>query len=209
MKDFIKPIKYGKMLNTSTNKKYIYEPDSNDRIIAPYEGVITDISDSRCNGFIQLQHYIDGKYYISEICGINSKDIFAINGMKVSQGEELSKCGNENIIYEIKDSYNEKLPIATFFVLSKNKKEENKKEENKKEENKKEKNNKEEEDNEPKKWKWDLELDKPITKVPDLFTSMLLSPLEFAKKALSSKKETKEDDENLKEEIKRIKELIR
>ena len=196
MKDFINPVKYGKLLSISIGKKYVYEPESDDRIIAPYDGVVNEIDNSKCNGFIRLQHYVNGNIYYSEICGINSSDILISIGMKVSQGEMLSKCGSENIIYEIKDSRYEKLPLMTFFTLSSNKKEDTKKEENKKEENKK---------------GWKPDFSKKIM-LPDLFTTALLTPIDFANKALSSykgKKETKEDDEKLMEEIKRIKQLLK
>jgi hypothetical protein len=222
MKDFISPVKYGKLLSISIGKKYIYGPESNDRIIAPYDGVINEIDSSKCNGFIRLQHYVNGNIYYSEICGINSSDIFVSIGMKVSQGEMLSKCGSENIIYEIKDSRYEKLPLMTFFTLSSNKKEdtekeekkkeEKKKEENKKEENKKEENKKEENKKEENKKGWKPDFSKKIM-LPDLFTTALLTPIDFANKALSSykgKKETKEEDEEkLMEEIKRIKKLLK
>jgi len=217
MKDFISPVKYGKLLSISIGKKYVYEPESNDRIIAPYDGVVNEIDNSKCNGLIRLQHYVNGNIYYSEICGINSSDIFISIGMKVSQGEMLSKCGNENIIYEIKDSRYEKLPLMTFFTLSSNKKEDTEKEENKKEEKKKEENNKEEkkkEENnkEENKKGWKPDFSKKIM-LPDLFTTALLTPIDFANKALSSykgKKETKEeDDEKLMEDIKRIKELLK
>ena len=216
MKDFINPVKYGKLLSISIGKKYVYEPESDDRIIAPYDGVVNEIDNSKCNGFIRLQHYVNGNIYYSEICGINSSDILISIGMKVSQGEMLSKCGSENIIYEIKDSRYEKLPLMTFFTLSSNKKEdtkkeENKKEENKKEENKKEENKKEENKKEENKKGWKPDFSKKIM-LPDLFTTALLTPIDFANKALSSykgKKETKEDDEKLMEEIKRIKQLLK
>ena len=42
MKKFIKPILYGKVKDIK-DKKIIYEPESNDFIVAPYYGTIDEI----------------------------------------------------------------------------------------------------------------------------------------------------------------------
>ena len=59
---FIKPIKYGS-LTSETSKKHIYTPDVTDTIIAPYDGVITDVNQSKCDGFIQISHLLNGKVF--------------------------------------------------------------------------------------------------------------------------------------------------
>lgn len=212
---FVKPIKYG-TLTSDSSKTFVYTPEQNDQIVAPFDGVITDTNLNKCGGFIQLSHLIGGKLIYSEICGVN-KNILVGSGMEVKKGEVIGQCGGKDVTFEVKDSNKDKITIAQFFStkseVEKNKKEDETKKSDdskKKEEKKKQEKNQEDNLNEPKDKKgWDWKNPRNPKELPNLFTSLMLTPFTMIEKGLTSKKkENKEEDEKLNEELKRIKKLL-
>jgi len=219
--NFIKPIKYGKLIDESP-KKYTYESDTSDTIIAPYNGVIYDTDTGKCEGFVQIAHLVDKKVIYSEICGIN-RNIYVSNNLEVKQGDIIGHCGGNKVTFEIKDSNKRNIKIEPFFAdtFEKNTEPEKDKGLEKDKEPKKEKEGlKKEPEKEPKKEdpnknvdgdkdkkKWDF--NRKLEDVPDLFGSLLLTPLDIVNKAFTPKKKKETSEEELKEEIKRMKQLIK
>jgi hypothetical protein len=221
---FIKPIKYGHLTN-ETSKKHIYTPDNVDSVLAPYEGVITDVNYSKCDGLIQISHLLNGKVFYSEICGVN-KNIYVGSGMSVKKGDIIGQCGGKDIKFVIKDSNKNEIDLQPFFVgkfetdkkdLDKKDSDKEKKEKGlgepssnneKNKENKKSEKNKEDDEDENK--PWDFTNYNPGMTLPNLFTAAALTPFDFIEKALKPKrKEKKEEIEDLQEELKRIKKLLK
>lgn len=209
---FIKPIKYGKLIDESP-KKYIYQADTTDTIIAPYDGVIYETDKSKCDGFVQIAHLIDKKIIYSEICGVN-RNIFVGNNTEVKQGDTIGQCGGNNVTYQVKDSNRDTIKIEPFFIgkiekepekegLKKEKESEKEKEGLKKEPKKEDPNKNVVDDKDKKKWDFNRKLDD----IPDLFGSLLLTPLDIVNKAFTFKKKKKEEELN--EEIKRMKRLLK
>ena len=213
--NFIDPIKYGRLTNDSS-KTYVYTPEADDSIVAPFDGVVTAVDYKKCDGFVQISHLINGKIFYSEICGAN-KNIFVGSGMDVKKGQTIASCGGKNVTFEVKDGNKDKVSISTFMKgLPEPKKDdtEKKKEpENKKEsEKKKESDKKKEEDFLDKKEKkgWDLTNPKDPKELPNLFTSLMLTPFAFIEKGLApKKKQTDEEEERLNEEIQKIRKMIK
>ena len=103
MKKFIKPVLHGRV-KEAKDKKIIYEPESDDFIVAPYDGIIDEIQEGlreNRNGFIRIKHSVDGETYYSEISGL--KDITTQRGVDVRQKDKLSRTGNYDVEYEIKN----------------------------------------------------------------------------------------------------------
>jgi septal ring factor EnvC (AmiA/AmiB activator) len=217
--NFINPIKYGKLTDESS-KTYTYTPEADDSIVAPFDGVVTLVDNKKCDGFIQISHLINGKVFYSEICGAN-KNIFVGGGMDVKKGQTIASCGGKNVTFEIKDGNKDKVSISPFMLgLSQTQKDntEKKKELEKEKEPKKEKesekqNNKKKEDdllNKKEKKGWDLTNPKDPKELPNLFTSLMLTPFAFIEKGLKpKKKEMEEEEEKLNEEILKIKKLLK
>lgn len=203
--NFIKPVKYGKLIKDNP-KTYTYFAEPSDSIVAPISGVVYNVDQNKCDGFIQLAHLIDKTIYYSEICGINGT-IFVANGMDVKQGDILAHTSNREVQFEIKDSNLSKTKIEPFFLKSEPEKtKEPKVDDSKKEPKKKE----EEEKNKKEKFEPEsTDLSKRSKELPDLFTSLLLTPIDIANKAFTFKKKEKETkEEELNEEIKRFRKLI-
>jgi|688.fasta_scaffold158650_4 hypothetical protein len=201
---FIDPVKFGKVKERK-DKKIIYEPESDDFIIAPYDGVIDEIQEGlreNRNGFIRIKHSVDGETYYSEISGL--KDITTQRGVDVSQKDKLSRTGNYLVEYEIKNKSKDKVSIGPFFtgdIGGKSSKELKKSDSG----SSKSRNDDNDSYND-----WNKPYRK-IEKVPDIFTSLFLSPINLAYKALtdfSGKKENK-DEKELNEEVKRIRQLLK
>jgi hypothetical protein len=201
---FIDPVKFGKVKERK-DKKIIYEPESDDFIIAPYDGVIDEIQEGlreNRNGFIRIKHSVDGETYYSEISGL--KDITTQRGVDVSQKDKLSRTGNYLVEYEIKNKSKDKVSIGPFFtgdIGGKSSKELKKSDSG----SSKSRNDDNDSYND-----WNKPYRK-IEKVPDIFTSLFLSPINLAYKALTDfpgKKENKEEKE-LNEEVKRIRQLLK
>jgi hypothetical protein len=201
---FIDPVKFGKVKERK-DKKIIYNPESDDFIIAPYDGVIDEIQEGlreNRNGFIRIKHSVDGETYYSEISGL--KDITTQRGVDVSQKDKLSRTGNYLVEYEIKNKSKDKVSIGPFFtgdIGGKSSKELKKSDSG----SSKSRNDDNDSYND-----WNKPYRK-IEKVPDIFTSLFLSPINLAYKALTDfpgKKENKEEKE-LNEEVKRIRQLLK
>jgi hypothetical protein len=202
---FIKPIKYGRLIEKS-DKFYIYQPDTFDTLLSPYDGQIVDYQEIEIdgyNGFLRISHYINGKMYYSEFKGFGTVLNLPQRRTNVTQGQELTKVGVGNIKYELRDEDKNKVNISPFFggIIKKD---------NEKSSNNKSSNNKSSNNNY-------VGLKDPrsdsssLNDIPDLFTPFLLAPIGFVNKALNifPKKNKKKDDEELNEEIKRIKELLK
>jgi hypothetical protein len=201
---FIKPVLHGKTKEIK-DKKIIYNPESDDYIIAPYDGTIDEIQEGlreNRNGFIRIRHSVDGETYYSEISGL--KDIMTQRGVNVSQKDKLSRTGNYLVEYEIKNKSKDKVSIGPFFtgdIGGKSSKELKKSDSG----SSKSRNDDNDSYND-----WNKPYRK-IEKVPDIFTSLFLSPINLAYKALTDfpgKKENKEEKE-LNEEVKRIRQLLK
>jgi hypothetical protein len=209
---FVKPIKYGK-LDNEKNDIWTYKPEPSDVLIAPVDGKIHDILPDKDGGTIKLDYEFDGNKYVDlVISGIGPENLKNVsNNQKVKKGDKITKCGKDNlgnefIKFQIKDVYNNNIPIASIFNSnsSSSKKEEDKNKSSKKEKSKENDGqgyNKPPEDS--KKFNWN----RTSKELPDLFTSILLTPWTMLDKAFTDKDEQKE--EKLMEEIKRIKQLLK
>lgn len=199
---FIKPIKYGKLIDQSS-KKYTYKLDSFDRVLSPYDGVIYDINQNKCDGFIKVLHSVNNETFFSEFCGVPQIDI--IFGAKVKQGEPIGSGHNNEVKFTIKDKNNESINLDLFlqrdFDISKKEKEISKKE---KEITKKEKEKNKEYKGGKRDWNDWMDYK---SEGPDIFTSLMLTPFDFINKALKDK--PKEERDDITEEISRIKDLLK
>jgi hypothetical protein len=217
---FINPVKYGHLTNETT-KQYTYTSEFSDSIVAPFDGLINDVRHDKCDGFIQISHLIKNEVIYSNICGAN-KTIYVSTGMNVRKGDVIAVCGNSQVTYEIKNSNNEKLPIPPFFDKNNDYKgDEKEKKEPKRDDKKKEepikddkKDNKKNKTKEPKDYSEKKGLDftdmRIPKEIPNLFQTLLLTPFSVIEKGLKSKKkETKEEEEKLQEELIRIKKLLK
>jgi len=201
---FIDPVKFGKVKERK-DKKIIYKPESDDYIIAPYDGTIDEIQEGlreNRNGFIRIKHSVDGETYYSEISGL--KDITTQRGVDVSQKDKLSRTGNYDVEYEIKNKSKDKVSIGPFFMgdIGGKSSKELKKSDSGSSKSRNDDNDSYNDWNKPY---------RKIEKVPDIFTSLFLSPINLAYKALTDfpgKKENKEEKE-LNEEVKRIRQLLK
>lgn len=204
---FNHPVLYGKLID-KRDKKWIYEPSSYDFIVAPYDGVIEEINQGvvdNCNGFLKIKHSVNGKEYYSEIC--NFKDSLTQRGVNVKEGDKIAKTSSENVKYEIKNKDREKIIIFPFFDGSMDSGGHKKELENKKTSSNTDSGSDDDSDSGYKpKYK------EKIDKVPDVFTSLFLSPINLVHKALTdfpSKKKEEKEQEELNEEIKRMKQLLK
>jgi hypothetical protein len=216
--NFIDPIKYGKLTDESS-KTYTYTPEADDSIVAPFDGVVTLVDKGKCDGFIQISHLINGKVFYSEICGAN-KNIFVFvgGGMDVKKGQTIATCGGKNVTFEIKDGNKDKISISPFMIGlpqkqkddTQKKKEPEKEKENTNKKKEFEKNKEVDSLNKKEKKGWDLTTPKDPKELPNLFTSLMLTPFAFIEKGLKpKKKENYEEDEKLNEEIQKIKKMIK
>ena len=204
---FEKPVLHGRE-KTIREKKIIYEPASDDYIVAPYDGIIDEVYEGlreNRNGFIKIKHSVNGETYYSEITGL--KDIKTQRGVDVRKKEKLARTGSYDVEYEIKNRSNDKVSLGPFFTGAMG-------ETGSKELKKSDSGSSKSETDDNGGGKGYKPPYRKIEKVPDLFTSLFLSPINLAYKALTDfpgkkdKKETSEE-EKLNEEIKRIRQLLK
>jgi hypothetical protein len=147
--DFINPIPKSKVKETSTKTVKLVPTDSN-KVVSPYKGtIIDDDKISICGGekdkrFI-IRHRVGGKYFYSIICNVN-KDPFYIttnSQINVSKGDVIGDISNDkDAYYTILDDNSNEVVVDSFLSLSNNKDKEENKKEIKKDKNKKDKENK-------------------------------------------------------------------
>jgi len=205
---FIKPVRFGEMKTsiispkTATLKSY-----PNDKIYAPYTGVVvynpTPTKD--CSNEILIHHIFRDDSVYSQFC--NAKKVYVSNGDNVRQGDMIGEFGDEDITYVIKNKKDSKLELQPFFTSQEKSKEEPV---GKKEDKKKEK----EKEVEPVKKKKDTGNDydkkfnnkKGYQSSGNVFLDTLLLPFAPTDMILGRPDETNEE---LTEEIQRIKKIIK
>lgn len=212
---FINPVKYGRM-ESETSKSKTYSPEPSDVIVAPYDGMVYDVSQSKCDGYIKIAHLLNGNIFYSEICGVD-KGIYVATNVNVKKGDVIGAAGGKPVNYEIKDSGDNKVSLAPFFSGGIEKTTEPKKDKDQdkglgkpEKEKEKEKLSTDDDLNKKEKKSWDFSnIEKPKD-LPNLFTSLMLTPFYALEKGLTSKKkkETKEE-EQLQEQLNKIKRLLK
>lgn len=159
------------------------------KVVMPYKGTIKNFDANVCNGKLEIKHKIEGKKYNSILCGVESP---SNNSSEISQGEKIGEMSSNNLIWMLVDDNGDTQNIYDIFKEKDGK-------DNKSKENK----------YKPEKSPEDYgfgEMD-PITK--RLF-GLTIKPLELIGGFLGkNKKDGSVSEENLKEEIERIKQLLK
>lgn len=190
--NFIKPIKNGR-LKDKRGKTWVYSPDSYDYVIAPYGGIVDFIDPNLKDGTIRLAHEIDNKIFFSELEGIKKFDVHT--NMRINPGERIGEPSGDEVKLEIMNKDKDKVDPKSFFdgsIFDSSSKS----------------------DDETKvttktttKYKSDYNTKIKDDELPNLFSTMMLTPIHMMNKAFAFKK--KNDDEELNEEINRIKQLLK
>lgn len=109
---FINPAPYGEMkYEDFKNVKLIAYPNS--KLVAPYEGIISEPLNPPCKDFIRIEHNIENKVVYSLFCDVGKLTVS--NRDKVRQGEMIGKFSDDKIDYFILDDNNKKMQIVKFF----------------------------------------------------------------------------------------------
>jgi hypothetical protein len=199
------PIRNGRISPESTKNSLVVEGGYYDTVISPQDGQVTKVDEHDCGGKIEIEHNGFQGTIKSKLC--HCGDISVKKGDNVAKSQKISTLTGNKVQLTFLDSRNEK--ISPYEILGiKSLTDDSKKEEKKKEEKglgdvqpekKKEKEtNQKTTDDSPKRSEYD-----PSKEIPNPFMDLLLSPFHFIGGALSKK------GKNLKEEIDRIKELIK
>jgi hypothetical protein len=187
MNHFISPSPNGNLNQGMLSKTVGLSSYDNDRLVSPYDGIVVP-SINRCDGNLTIEHNVNGETFYSDFCEIG-RVIVGI-GSTVKQGHTIGYFSDKEI---------------SFSILNKNKSKQNV-------------------DNFLSGYQFKKDVKDPKTKDPkikeptvkssedriggsDIFTDILLSPISFIKKALSDKPKKKDDELN--EDINRIKQLLK
>ena len=205
---FINPAPYGEMkYEDFKTVKLISYPDS--KLVAPYEGVVSEPLNPPCKDFIRIEHKLEDRKVYSLFCDVGK--VAVSNKDKVRQGQMIGKFSDDKIDYFILDDNNKKTQIVSFFEK---KVDPVKKEKEGKEKEGKEKENKDKEGKD-KKQNNDNEKNKKRTStgesgIENVFLDALLLPFSLvhsgAKKITG---DSDEKDKKLQENIEKIKKLIK
>jgi hypothetical protein len=180
------PIPNGKISNSAFSKTIEISSYNSDTILSPAQGMVVSSDKFKCNGNIKIEHFINGETYYSNFCNVNR--IMSFIGNQVRQGELIGTVGDSPIEYTVTDKTGSKLDVNKFlsggFTDTKTKEKEKEKEIEKK-------------------------IDSYSQKeIPNPFIDALLSPLSIINKAFS-KKSTLSKRNGIKEDVERIKKLIK
>ena len=135
------------------------------------------VIDNIDNDKIIVRHTFNSKYYYSEIEGVNQ--IIVSKGQNVNQGDNIALSGIKDITFKIVDEYGRSQLLSKFYLNK-------------------------EKITEPTD-KSDSSSNRAAKAISDLFSSVVASPFELAKRAT---KIGDDDEKSLNEEINRIKKLL-
>ena len=196
MIQFINPVRGSRLDNISGSKGVKITPNYGAPIVSPYGGIVTDIA----NDGVTISHNINNQKIYSHFKGIHRPQV-GVN-IPLRQGDTFAYGDTNDIEYYISDNAGKKLDVMKYI----NGFDENTSTKtNDKDKDKDKDNNKNKKNKEPIKL-----TDKPP--LHDFFTDMMLSPLNLIHKPLKKgldKLKGIDDDENLNEEINRIKKLLK
>jgi hypothetical protein len=194
---FINPAPYGYRENKSTDKKAYFSSYPNEKIVAPYDGIVVKSDPNECGGNIVIQHIIKGENFFSEFCQVGR--ITALSGARVLKSDIIGFFGSNPVEFIISDSRKNKMNINDFYSSKMFDNKSNKEDKKEKEEKKKDK---------------DLEYKKKSEEpvLYDTFLDAFLTPFTLMGKPFKGdmfKKQTNEEFKRLEEEVKRIKTLLK
>ena len=86
-----------------------------DDVLSPFNGQVTNVSASRCNGNIEIKHKFKGDTIYSNFCNVPT--ILVSRGDSVSTGQKIGKFGVNPIEYSINDG-SRNLSTKLFFGQS-------------------------------------------------------------------------------------------
>lgn len=185
---FISPSPNGNLKQGMLSKTVSLSSYDNDRLVSPYDGIVVSPF-NQCDGNLSIEHNINGETFYSDFCEIG-RVIVGI-GNTVKQGHTIGYFSDKEVSFSILNKKKSKQNVNDF--LSGNQSKKDVKRPNTKEPKTKEINVKSGEDR---------------IGGSDIFTNILLSPISFINKALSDKPKKKKDDD-LNENIIRIKQLLK
>jgi len=109
--NFITPIN-GNSLNK--NIKQIKLRGKNfDKIIVPYDGIITTYNTPNCSNGITIKHNYNGEIYYSVFCNIGKITNNLSN--KVSKGDIIGSKGSDDVSYHIEDIHGNKVLLSKLY----------------------------------------------------------------------------------------------
>lgn len=112
---FVKPVPFGNISNHSTSNMMSFSTYPNDKVISPYDGVVVATDNSKCDGFIMIEHFINGETFYSEICKVKTPYVF--DGYKVRKNDLIGSVGNDGVIeYRISDKNGNFVKMNKFFI---------------------------------------------------------------------------------------------
>lgn len=201
-------------ITSEKEKSITYEGSRSEPIYSPYDGLVEDTDNTKCDGWVQIAHMANNSVVYSNICGVDR--ISTARGMTVRQGDVIGYYGTKPIVFKILDHKKDESKIKPFFQkkeldkgLDDTKKKEEKKEKGLEDIKPKEKENKiNTTDNEPKNTGGYDPKNAPKSLNP--FLDLLLLPPSIAYDATfrgRNKKEQKEE-EKLNEQLTRMKKLM-
>lgn len=107
------PIPNGRMSNTPFSKTVEFSSYNSDKIISPAKGTTVTSHNPTCSGNIRIEHFIDGETYYSNFCNVGN--ILLFRGYQVSQGELIGTVGDSPIEYTVTDKKGDKLDVDKFL----------------------------------------------------------------------------------------------
>ena len=189
MNHFISPSPNGNLNQGMLSKTVGLSSYDNDRLVSPYDGIVVP-SFNRCDGNLSIEHNVNGETFYSDFCEIG-RVIVGI-GSTVKQGRTIGYFSDKEISFSILNKNKSKQNVDNFLSGHQFNK-----------------NVKDSKTKEPKTKEPIVKSNEPRIGGSDIFSDILLSPISFINKSLSDKPKKKKKDDDLNENIIRIKQLLK
>jgi hypothetical protein len=109
---FINPAPYGDIRFVNDKRANIISYP-NSKLVSPYPGVVVNDLTPPCADSIKIKHSFNGETVYSVFCG--AKTSVVMGGDVVRQGETIGSFGDDKIKYNIIDKYDDEKPLNDYF----------------------------------------------------------------------------------------------
>jgi hypothetical protein len=201
MIQFINPVSGSRLIDVPGSKSVKITTNYGDRIVSPYVGVVQDVT----NDSVTIYHNVNNQNVYSKFTGIHRPQV-SVN-VPLKQGESFAYGDATDIEYSILNDNGKKISVVPYFQgINTNSSTNNSNKGNGNPSNSDSDNDKTDNDKRP-------QPKAGKSYIADFFTDIALKPFKVVhkpmQKGLDKLSGKKSDDENLNEQIDRIKQLLK
>jgi hypothetical protein len=89
---------------TVSNKTLVFDSSPNQTIYNPFDGMVKELSDTKCGGYIKILHSLSDRKLESSFCNVGSIARTLSKNQKISSGKPIGETSNEKLKLTISEN---------------------------------------------------------------------------------------------------------